>query len=1466
LPPFLTLAMTHLPFRRTLNVKFLGCLLAAVLGLAGAAYWFHGFQVRRNASALLELADRSEKAGDYPKAAEYLKRYLQLSPHDADVRGRYALFLADEKKFAKTPQKAQEAFNALEIALRLNPERHELRRRIVQLAMDFKSYNDAAKHLDRLLQAFPHSALLEAQRARCYEANGEYKKARAMYGEAIAHAPLVAQHYADLAYLLRKHPREVMDKERNPDVVVQLADSKMDEMVRVNDRSYEARLLRVYYKKDFSPGMETAQLVKATEEDIRRSQELSPDAADVLLAVAALEQEKLASDKARACLQRGVKLYPDDWRMYRALARLESDEGHLEAAVDCLQSALKRMPNDVDVLWNLCIVLIESNRGAETRPLIERLRAAKRPDCDLDYLNGCNLFREGKWREAVEILERVYTPLMDRHAQHPDWFAFDYAVKASLIIGNCYEQLGNAERAAAAFHRVAKRSKASHRELARMEWALGHFDTAIEHYRQLLALPSAPPQAWLEFAQVLIMRNLQKSSPDWREANQVLDRADKLVPRPVEVPLLRAEVLVAQRQFGEARQVLENAYADKKSRPALIWVGLSTLEEQQGKGGKALELLSEGESYVGDDVALLLARARYWMRQPASERASAAKALAALSGDMGKFKPEERRLLVRELASAYSQIGDSAQAERLLKQLAAEEKTDLTSRMALFDLALEDMRLHRRDDGRMTALIDELKGIEGPEGTLWRYCRASQLVQEVARALRQAPDPARPAKIRNDPQVQQKVKEASALLDTVASQRPRWPRVPVCQGQLQELLGNVDGAIDRYQQAVLLGERDPALIRRVIEMLTAQQRYPEADQMLQRLGEGSAVFAGMERAAAEVMVAHRHDVAGAVKLAQKAVAADSKDFQDHLWLGRILWAAHQPAEASFRRAAALAPQEPAVWVGLVNYLVRSDNKPEAEKAVREAETRLPRAKKPLTLAQCYAMLGDHDRAARLYQEALQEQPNNLEVLHGVAVYHLQQSHMIEATRLLKEIVQRQTENPAQAAWARNLLALIMTAGNVQQRQEALALLGVSGAGDGRSDGGVAAERTRAQVLASQPGLGSRQEAIKILEKLRQEQKATSADRMLLAFLYDVCGTWPKARDEMLNLAAAEEEQLAKASPEFRGELGTAYAARLSQFGFRMLAHDEVAQAQAFLEKLEKLQPSAFGTVVLKARLLARAGRAGEVTQTIIDLARDKQELVEPVAVLLEDVGQMAAAEEMFKRFVNQSKKPEAILVLARFYGRQKLTDKALALCEGARKDCPPELVCRTAAMVLTTSKPTREQCQLVAGWLQEAIARVPHDKKLRDELAVVLGRQGDYKGMTDIYRGILQQDPADTKALNNLAWLQALNERNPVEAMKNIQKAISLDGPVANRLSTRAVIYLTMGQSQAAIKDLDEVIATSPSPLAYFRKARALHQAKQNSLAQRTFERALELGLTEAMLDPLELPTFIRLRRDLTKR
>src|SRR5262249_51099224 len=121
-------------------------------------------------------------------------------------------------------------------------------------------------------------------------------------------------------------------------------------------------------------------------------------------------------------------------------------------------------------------------------------------------------------------------------------------------------------------------------------------------------------------------------------------------------------------------------------------------------------------------------------------------------------------------------------------------------------------------DAAAQDVVGEMKRIEGNAGIYWRYCRAVTLIRQARKA-----------------QSRDGLDEARSLLTSVANRRPAWPPVLIAKADIEDLSGNSDEAVANYRRAVELGERNPRVVRLLVEQLYKRQRYEEAEQEVRKL-------------------------------------------------------------------------------------------------------------------------------------------------------------------------------------------------------------------------------------------------------------------------------------------------------------------------------------------------------------------------------------------------------------------------------------------------------------------------------------------------------------------------------------------------------------------------------------------------------------------------------------------------------
>jgi tetratricopeptide (TPR) repeat protein len=1447
--------------QRQLNVKFLIILLAAVAVLSGATYGVYRFQVKRSARGLLYQAQQAEAKGDRVKAADYLERYLLYSPEDMDNLIRFGSLVAPDPETA-TPAEAQRAASAYERVVLRNPDRADIRRRAVEMETKIGDFMGARQNLlvllapegssslddttlsdlEGQLDKAPKDGRLMWQLGQCYDATGKLDWGVACYEKARRATPTLIDAYVRLARNLRRQGLA-----SRADAAMDAVEVK-DGVVAMNPKDSRAYVERARYRQSYRlPTPTTAP--EAVAADAERARELAPENADVLLLSADVALNGVKPDKkaAREYLLKGIGLHPDNAALYEALSRVELLERNPTEAIAWFRKGIESLPpNDPQLLylrWRLADTLIQTNQTEEAAKLLTELGETSIYPELMGYLNARLQVAEGRWYKAINELDRAAPELSVRGLN-------DLAKRAYVLLGQCYERVGRPDQQYGAYRRASEivatedmgLDVASRLGMAAALVVQGKFDNAIDEYRKLQALPGTPPEVQTILARTLMLRALKQVDPDqrrWQDVDAALQRAEEMMPNSSEVTLLRADALAARNQLDKAREEIRKA-VDLHPELVELWVALAAVAERQGQLNESLNILTEAETRVGPRVELLMARARYWGGRGGEQ---GLKALDQIEEQAKALEAEPRDRLLASLADAYTRAGARARARRLVQKLADSQPKNQALQLALFDQCLRD-----KDLTTATQILDRIKSLDSVEdgtgdGLVWRYGQVRLLIQKA-----------------EDTGNTTILTEARGILDQIRARRPGWPGGLVAQARIYELQKSPRSALESYEQAIKAGERSPGVIQRTAQLLLDQGRYSQADEVLRLIQNPGMVSSDMQRLSASVAM-NVGDSERALTEARQAVSSGTRDYRELIWFGQILTAAARRAEAdgrkeeakgrlieakqTLRRAIDLGGTASEPWVILTRFLVETDQVKEAAEVVAEADKKLSADRDALALAQCHELIGDAKRSDELYQAALAARPSDPVVLRNVAVHALRSIDKREEARAHLERLAKVGGDSPDAEWARNTLAVLTASGgNQQQLLKALEILGVSGSQGEKTATTPTTRRTQARLLAQRPNRTMRREAIKILEDLTSRDPQAD-DLFLLARLYEADGQWPKT-----------QEIVGGSLLKNQGD----NPAVLAYYVTALLRHEMKKEAATYLGRLEKAAPDQAGTLAIQARVLAATGRKAEAVAKLQEFAKGDRERLEPVAALLEELGQLAEAEAMYRRVREQfASNPAAALPLAGFLGRQGRTQDALALLdEKMWKELPVRTMSNACVVILYNTKSVDpEVFDRVAARIERAAKENPNNVEIRFDLANVRSIQGRFEEAERIYRQVAQDAGSSGAPLNNLAWLLALQGASrATEALDLIQRAMGIEGELPDLQDTRAMVYLALGRPEDAIQDLDQAIAVSPSAEKYFHLARACRAAGQKTEAADHFRKARELGLVANMLHPLERTAY----------
>jgi tetratricopeptide (TPR) repeat protein len=1422
--------------RRIFNFRAFLILVVILAALGVGGYFLHRYQMGRQVEIFLEKADKAEADKDPQSAITFLERYLLMKPKDTKALARYVMLLDDA---AKSNQEILRAFLAMEKSLNEiaagadkteDPKswediRRNLRKRAAKRASLIGRHKDAETHLADVLK--PYLSMKEAELAKHPEyidlkeidadakkKQGKNDEAMNIYRELIRLAPDRVDNYVELATLA--------EQKRDLDE----AGRVLTALIQTNAQSAKARyeysgFLRKRGKYDeAAKELEVARGLPAADDlmalIIRDSAEVAGNRAHAATGARQRDEATRFLAEAEQFYKIGAERFPKNPQFHLGIAQLHLTRGNAgrAAALEALHKALPYIGEGSYDQWMATKLLLDAGDKPKAIELHSALRNKFGATPVIEYISARLLFEEGKAGEAVAILERIKDNL--------EVLMPPLALEANLLLASAHQRLDNSDRRLAALDRILIKSPTSPElQLTRADTlvTIGRENEALEIYRQF-----AEGRPRVRFALIRLLVNHEQRKPEaernWNEVRAQLERFSTADRKSREYQLAQIQVAWALGNLSEVETLIEKAIREQPKEPAFWASKVMFLESKhardpQTRDREVQQCLQEAERASGDHPSLRFVRLRRLAGAP-QEKALAE--LTALQKDADKFPADERSSLYTAIADAYRDRGLLAPARDLLDRALQATPLNLRVMTRQVELALFE---NKHDEA--SRLIAQMREKEGAEGTAWRLAQLQQYLIKIEK---------------NDRSV---IDEANKLANELEKLQPNMARAASSQGLLYFAQGRREMALEKLQRGIELGERNPQVIRLAVIMLSERGRAAEAKQLIAKnLSDlaGSEFYSKLATEAALLERGANIDSAEVLQMLKRSVPAGSTRYEDYLWLGSAHFGVNDAAgaESHFRRALELAPSEPAVWNHWLYFLINTDRKPQAEAELARAREAL-KDKMPQVLAPYYEALGQHDKAEQQWLQINAARPNDPAAKQSLAVYYLRTGASAKAEPLLKQLIDAANVQLGVNAWARRSLAVILaTKGDFASYRQAQALVQ-----ENLRQNPVSSEdlRTRALILSTRPG--PRRDLIKDLERSFTSIKPTPNEAILLARLYEEEGDWDRAK------LILEEQMRGKGA-----EIPFCLA-----YHVRALVRNNLSdQAVSWMEKLEKLAPKDLMTMEAKARLLFAQSKQREAVQLVqaraselFDEKKDPQVFLQ-MGMFLEELGEKAAAEAAVRRFVREAspKNPKALIALAEFLARNGRSSEAIKLCE----DSWDRLTVADAAQAVVAAfimGPTNDaDFRRLESRLLSATQLYPHETRIPMALADMYGITGKLNDAIAIYKRVLDKEPTNPVALNNLAWLLSENAATLDEALDYVNRAIQQFGPAPALLDTRAMIQLRKGKHAEAVTDMTEALNQAPKASYYMHLALIHHKAGAPVAAERAWTKAKSLNLNQEKL------------------
>lgn len=553
-------------YLRTRHARLIG--LVGLFGAVavGGLYGIHQWNLAKTAVGLLDDAREARSEGRLKEAVSLYDQYFGMRPKDVEPKPEFALLL---DKVAKTPRGRKRVFLTYDESLRQFPERDDLRRRLVDVALEIGRLPDAAEHLAKLNEAGVDDAWYWLQTARLNDATTRYAQA----ADACEAALRRDSSLLDASELLARLYHTRLDRTEDAERVLDLMASRSPKDPDV----WTARArLRLEFRQP-----------RRALDDLNKAFQLAPGQEDVLLSsgrcVLTLlhEGQDVADLKALAAtgrkrLERGAELFPQNVEFPLVLSELEDALGRPAAALEALKSGLKSSPDDLQLKGRLAELLIAQSAFEDAEKLTASMEDGPFAKALNRYLDGRRQMAAGDWLAARQTLDAA----AQEAAPFPQLFHH-----IALHQAECFRHLDQVEQEAAAYRRVLRADPASERArlgLASIAVREKRWNDAIAEYRELQHVPKAPEA----LARALLQRNedLPTEARDWREFDVLLSRMRRDSANKTVVAELTATATAVRNAPATARHVASapptftaTSSADTPAAPAVSTKETSTI-------------------------------------------------------------------------------------------------------------------------------------------------------------------------------------------------------------------------------------------------------------------------------------------------------------------------------------------------------------------------------------------------------------------------------------------------------------------------------------------------------------------------------------------------------------------------------------------------------------------------------------------------------------------------------------------------------------------------------------------------------------------------------------------------------------------------------------------------------------------------------------------------------------------------
>ncbi|MBN1975105.1 MAG: tetratricopeptide repeat protein [Sedimentisphaerales bacterium] len=1189
----------------------------------------------------------------------------------------------------------------------------------------------------------------------------------------------------ELRKLCAKNPNQVLAyetagqlAEQHPEEFSEPIAYWYNEAVKNNPSSALAYIVRAgFYRRSRDIASALADLERA------EKQEFSESAVYLKLASEYIQLNLL--DKAEQILAKVHEMSPADQGHWQLSAQAALMSRSKEKMLKTARAGLEELSSQPWDFMPMAVELyIRSGDFDKARDCITQLNQKNFEPANVSYLEGLLFAEKGDFLNAAKRWEYSIQ-------------AGNNSIRVKLELASVLLNLGDTQSAISQLRTLVSQkpdSAESNLSLAKILAQTGNWTEAREYAAKAVQLAPGNTEALLLLAQAQIQMPRSGSDADNVQKIQsietFLSNLDSAGAGSIEIELLRFQLEMQKGNYTRAQEMinqLKQKYQSHKGIPiaeAELFAVQNKISEAAAILRQAIEKFPDASGPVKYLAALL------------ETQGDKDGCIGVISEALQRInEPVIQRELNLLLVAFYTRWNQNDRAYEQLEMIAKKLPDDIPIKRRLL---LCEQVMENPDEAQK--LIDDIKALEGDDGWQWRYEQARMWY--ISKGFKE-----------RYPQI-------VSLMQKNILGNPNDQASRLLLARTYEKTGELQLAISAYREAMNRSPENIQIITALVSALYKIKEYDQAEELLKRVPAQSLQDPQLQRLQLQNYL-RQGQYDSASDILHGLVGSDPNDLEAGLALALLEMQQGKLAESE-KMLAKLKANDPcslSIAAAQIQLNLKLEKPQEAIKVCDEFVNNLKNASAYILRARTYASLKQADLALKDLENALAIEPENAQVWMARSDYYSSAGRQDKALEDVRK-------------------AMSLDSNNVQIQKRAVALLLTSNQSDMIREGKDIIDQAlkanpddielrlfRANSLFAEGTAPAIENARQILQKITQESPEYSQ-------------AWLMLGEIML-----KKDQLGSAMDYV--SRGLAYKPGDEALLF-LKARTEAVRSPVLaiptLKELCDLNPDNVEAVTYLANIYVAAGEPGKAVSCLQNVltrcnSSNTRTYNVSLAAALYKAGNKAESQTMFDSLINDTPDDPALFLAQVYLLRDdrlwgELKNKTL---EWYRKH--PENSRTPSVIAGNLVSLDSEEAKKTAEEIFRAVLK--NDSKNTDvlnSLAVLLGMTGRSEEAADVYKKLLEYQPENIIAMNNLAWIVCENQGQPQQALELAQKGLKIAPDYIDLIDTRGMAYFRLGQFQKAIQDFSRCVemypeSTPQSDASRFHLARAYAGLKQNAKA-----------------------------------